>query len=669
MENKITEPGTIGIDAGGTFTDLVFLGGQSRKVLAKEKVPTDHRELLRTIEAGLDLLLRKVETEAVRSVNLATTLVTNAIVERRMRPSALVLIGYPTDLADQVERAVGGEVPWVLRIDGGHTSRGDEQMPLDTETLEKVLRALDPAIWSIAISGYFSVRNVDHELRAAEVVRRICPNAVVTCGHDLASSLDAVKRASTAALNAGLIPIVMDLLQAARQVLEIRRIQVPLTIVRGDGSLVGEAWAIRHPVEMILSGPAASGCGARFLARADQAGRCTWVADMGGTTTDIIRLDASGRPALNEEGATVGGYQTLIRAIDIDTFGLGGDSRICYRSGHQLLMGPRRVQPLCVTASEYPELLAELRTLLEEGACGEPLVLLLDGGGDFEGPEKALLEKLRDGPHLAQTLLRGTSSAVVGRMLVEELERAGAIRFSGFTPTDALHLSGRLDKWNGEASRLGAALLRAQYGETEEALLTEISRAVTERMGLALLKKSFASVCPNLTEKSEGGKLLLAALDHAAFGREGGVVGLNAMLVGVGAPAWAFVPQVGNCLGERAVLPEHGEVAGAVGAASGTFFLEYTVRIVPNEDGTCRTHGPFGVRDYELLEEAVEKTDRALIPWLLERARAAGVTAPQVECRRRDEEAWIRGGSQKLYLWTELSYHVLEADPLAPVAG
>ena len=93
-ENKIKTPGIIGIDAGGTYTDLAFISSEDWSVQARVKTPTNHDDMVKTIEEGLDLILENIDAAAICSFNLATTLATNAIVENKLRKAALILIGY-----------------------------------------------------------------------------------------------------------------------------------------------------------------------------------------------------------------------------------------------------------------------------------------------------------------------------------------------------------------------------------------------------------------------------------------------------------------------------------------------------------------------------------------------------------------------------------------------
>ena len=128
--------------------------------------------------------------------------------------------------------------------------------------------------------------------------------------------------------------------------LAARSIAAPLMVVRGDGALVSAAFARQRPIETILSGPAASLVGARHMTGLDNA----VVSDIGGTTTDVAVLD-HGRPRLDPEGATVGGFRTMVEAVAMRTFGLGGDSEVALEDGAlnpKILLGPRRLVPLAL---------------------------------------------------------------------------------------------------------------------------------------------------------------------------------------------------------------------------------------------------------------------------------------------------------------------------------
>ena len=175
----------------------------------------------------------------------------------------------------------------------------------------------------------------------------------VTCSHELSSKFGGPRRALTTLLNARLVSMIDRLIGACEGFLNTRGIDAPMMVVRGDGALISAAEARLRPIETILSGPAASLVGARHLTGLDNA----VVSDIGGTTTDVAVLD-QGRPRLDAEGAVVGGFRTMVEAVAMRTFGLGGDSevRINDRGLEATIdLGPRRFLPLSLAAAQHEE--------------------------------------------------------------------------------------------------------------------------------------------------------------------------------------------------------------------------------------------------------------------------------------------------------------------------
>jgi N-methylhydantoinase A/oxoprolinase/acetone carboxylase beta subunit len=171
----------------------------------------------------------------------------------------------------------------------------------------------------------------------------------VSCSHHLSARLNGPKRSLTAVLNARLIGLIDRLITRARSRLRELGVTAPLMVVRGDGALISAEFALERPIETILSGPAASIVGARWMTGA----RDALVSDIGGTTTDIALL-RDGRPAIDPDGARVGAYRTMVEAVAMRTTGLGGDSEVHFvteglRSG--LRLGPRRVLPTALIAT------------------------------------------------------------------------------------------------------------------------------------------------------------------------------------------------------------------------------------------------------------------------------------------------------------------------------
>jgi len=155
----------------------------------------------------------------------------------------------------------------------------------------------------------------------------------VVCGHELSVRLNYVERANSAVLNARLLPLIKELLQAAGESLRQRGIDATLMVVKGDGTLISEQVACQRPVETILSGPAASVNGAQVLTGQKQA----VVVDIGGTTTDTAMLE-NGTIRISERGASVAGWRTAVDAAKLTTIGLGGDSHLDFTADRKLVL-------------------------------------------------------------------------------------------------------------------------------------------------------------------------------------------------------------------------------------------------------------------------------------------------------------------------------------------
>jgi N-methylhydantoinase A/oxoprolinase/acetone carboxylase beta subunit len=339
-------------------TDAVAPDGQRRVVAASPDHTLGPLHWARRGDPrGAGEIARRRATRTFRSCGF-TTLATNAVVENRFSSICTILVGFDERMVERSLRRGGGGV--VVRVAGGHDATGEEAEPLDEAAVDAAVAEFGAQVEAFAVASMFSVRNPSHERRVRERIRAACGKPV-TCSHELSSQLDAPKRALTAALNARLTPQIAHLLEALRRVLERESITAPVMIVKGDGTLMRAEVALEYPVETVLSGPAASVVGAGFLART--AGLP--VADMGGTTTDVA-IVLAGRPIVRAEGAVIGGWRTMIEAIDVHTCGLGGDSEVSFDRERRLAVGPRKTMPLSLLATRFPEGLGELTVLAAE---------------------------------------------------------------------------------------------------------------------------------------------------------------------------------------------------------------------------------------------------------------------------------------------------------------
>ena len=434
----------LGVDTGGTYTDAIIYDEGSNSLLAKAKAPTTHDDLAVGIGQAIERVLAagSVDPSAIGFVSLSTTLATNALVEGRGRPAALVMIGFEEAVLDRggLREAIGRDS--VVMVAGGHTPHGAEAEPLDTEALAAAVTEIAPSVDGFAVTSQFSVRNADHEIAARDLIRERT-GLPVTCSHELADELDGPKRSVTALLNARMIALIDELVSTTTEVLDLQGIGAPIMVVRGNGSLVSADFVRERPVETILSGPAASLLGAAHLVGEKDA----IISDIGGTTTDIAAL-RDGRFDLGARGATVGGHRTMVEAVAMATHGLGGDSEVLLADralGADLVVGPRRVVPLVVTAQSHGDFLqSQLRrqlnadTLPQEWSTVFLQPTAKAAEASLDRVERQLMERIGDQIVAADTVVEGSRSALATRRLAA----SGVLRMSAFTPTDASHVLG-----------------------------------------------------------------------------------------------------------------------------------------------------------------------------------------------------------------------------------
>ena len=600
----------LGLDTGGTYTDAVLVDADQR-IVASAKSLTTHHNLIEGLRGAVSQVLSE-SFQPVSLVSLSTTLATNALVEGRGRPVCLVLIGYrPEQLKRaKLQQALGGD-PHVF-LNGGHDASGTAVCELDTAALTEYVKSVDAGVEAYAISSLFSVRNPEHEIQARDLVTSLTGKPV-SCGHSLSSGLDAPRRALTALLNARLIPLISSLLDASLTLLAEKSVNAPLMVVKGDGSLVSAEVAQASPVETILSGPAASVVGAQFLCDKP----AVVVSDMGGTTTDIAII-RNGEPRLSPNGATVGGWQTMVEAVDVRTFGLGGDSRIVYdREQRDFTVGPERVMPLSLLCKNHPELKATLEQQLElpfsTTHSAEFVFAHAADPVDLTLQQQELWEKIKASPLDVQTLF---NDQTLDRAL-NRLTQRGIVLRAGFTPSDASHLLGLQTGWDSEGAELGARLLMryasANLGiayDSVEAFAQAMVDKVARLSAMAVMETVATS---SLLEKSRFQKSLSHSQkafiagtfvddQHADIKMQ---VSINFPIVALGAPVASYYPKAAHWLGTEAILNTEGSVANALGAVVGTVRQQQQLLITPASGRRVNVHYPHGTQEYDSLEAAV----------------------------------------------------------------
>jgi N-methylhydantoinase A/oxoprolinase/acetone carboxylase beta subunit len=474
-------------------------------------------------------------------------------------------------------------------------------------------------------------------------------------------------------LNAGLTGLVQRLCQAATAALTDRGIAAPLLIVGSDGSVMSAEVAVERPIETILSGPAASLAGAAHLL-ASPSGlppRLT-VADVGGTTTDI-GVVVDGRPGVSESGATVGGHRTMVEAVEVNTIGLGGDSlvELNLRGTPELLIGPRRVRPLSDLALDERALVLDalhrVRLPYRSGATTFVRPRPVTGvGHPLSEREAALLDRL-EASNGWQPLV-DVAERRLDRENLDRLIDKGRVAVAGFTPTDAALVVGLApphgvftDRGDGDLSAaIEAAAVLASASTTQgepvagsgDDLARWVVDEVARRTAEAVLATNLAAdqLDPDLVDQP----LIREMLDrrhreltgHDPAGQRHALsisVAPQGPLVGLGAGSNTYHPQAAALLRVPTVSPEHGPVAGAVGAAVGAIRVTAKATITQPSRGQYRVHLPGSGDDRGDLQPAIDEAVALLTKEVERQARRAGAAEVSVTTDVTERTAEVGG--------------------------
>ena len=582
----------LGIDTGGTYTDGVLMEYETRRVLATCKRLTTRRDF----SIGIANVIDGIQIEdpsAIRMVSISTTLATNAIAERKGRRVALLLIGYDPELVATFRLARRFATPEFHFFEGGHDLYGRERADLDLPGILATVDRIKDRVDAIAVSGYFSPLNPDHENRACRAITSVCDLPVVL-GHQLSTRLDSVQRATTAALNASLLAVLHDFIISARRAMERRGISAPLMVVRGDGTLMTDEFAARTPVETIHSGPAASAIGGRVLSGLDDA----LVVDVGGTTTDLAMV-LDGQVAVEADGATVGDYRTSVQAARLLSIALGGDSHITSAREGGIAVGPERVLPLAQLAADHPEVGRRLKALTRRQPAQstqdrldhwylmrEPQAGLISTARDM-----ALVDLLRRGPQPVADILKRLDVLHVGQLGAADLLRQEVIGRAGLTLTDVMHVEGSFDAWDREAAAAALETFARGCRRGPDEVRALIWRRVTELAVHAIVTFLSGKRLPPPgtldadTDTDIGPWFFRNSLEHSHPLLDTSVR-LRHPIIGIGAAAGLVLAPVAAALGAELILPEHFEVANALGAVAGTVMVTEEILVYPRFDAT-----------------------------------------------------------------------------------
>ena len=637
----------LGIDTGGTFTDAVLVDDQ-KHIVAAEKSLTTRFDLTIGIGDVIDKL-SKAMLARVSMVSLSTTLTTNSVVEDLGAPVCVLLPGYNEAQVKQSGLLEILPAQLVVILEGGFDAVGQEHQPLNLEYARKAIVKLQDQVSAFAISSMFGTRNSSHENALKSMVTELTGMPVI-CGYELASSLGAPRRALTAALNARMVPPVKELIASVTEILERHQIDAPLMIVKGDGSLASMDNAIEKPIGTVLSGPAASVIGACELSGLKNA----IVADMGGTTTDIA-IVRNGQPELCKDGAIIGDWQPMIEAVRVNSVGLGGDSEVRFGGHKGLTIGPRRVVPTSLLAHLYPEVIPKLESQLNSmvSARSNRFVMRLENNQallkQLNSVEREAWESLSDAPAELDAIVLGNREFA---RAMARLKRLGLAIYSGFTPTDAVHVLGINSHWDAHAAELSARIWMRQmrylygYGRWDADDFEQACRQVYELVQ-STISRTLIEVGLNESEFSGNTRvsgvteiLTKMVLDKGRQPHRNPLFKLEFAsdypIVAVGAPAASYYRDVAESLQIGLHLPQHADVANAFGAVMGSVIQRAQVTVTQPQFGTFCLFNNDQPQQFGTLAAARQCAEDIVMKEAERKAIDAGARNPQVTLSYED---------------------------------
>jgi len=422
----------VGVDVGGTFTDLVYMepGGGDVRIA---KVPTTPGNQAEGFMAALGEA--KADLEQITNISHGTTTTTNALLERKLSKCGLITTKGFRDVLELGRRTrprpyglIGSFVPLVPRelrfeVPERMDAEGHIVTPLDEDALRGAVRELVAAgCEALVVHFLHSYRNPVHEKRAVEVAREIWPNGYITAGHAILSEYREYERGVTATVNACVQPVLKRYLENLRSQLADGGFRYDLLVMQGNGGSVSSGVAAEEAVKTVMSGPASGVMAAAATARA--AGIDNLITfDTGGTSCDV-GLVQGGVPDVTSEMELEYAMPIHVPMVDVHTIGAGGGSIAFVNEAGMLQVGPESAGaepgPICYGRGGARPTITDANLLL--GRL-DPAGLLGVAG---EAPMQAVRDAItRD---ICQPLGLGLEAAAAAVIDIGNDRMAGAIR-------------------------------------------------------------------------------------------------------------------------------------------------------------------------------------------------------------------------------------------------
>ncbi|MGR4065233.1 MAG: hydantoinase/oxoprolinase family protein [Vulcanimicrobiaceae bacterium] len=326
----------LGIDVGGTFTDVVAVDASTRELVASVKVPTTHgasEGVAAGIVAGIERILRDANVAAadVAFIAHSTTQATNALLEGDVASVGILGLYQPLNAWIAIRQMRFGAMelaPGIAFAPSFAFARSDDALAMR----EAVDALLAGGAQTVAVSEPFGVDAAQGEEIAASYART--RGAPATSGHDVSSTYGLRARTRTAAINAAILPKMLRTARMTREAVESAAIAAPLMVMRSDGGVMDVREIERRPILTLLSGPAAGVAGALLH---EQVSDGIFI-EVGGTSSDCSAIRA-GQPQMHP--ARIGGHRTMLQTLDVRTLAIAGGSMTRAGAGGIVDAGPR----------------------------------------------------------------------------------------------------------------------------------------------------------------------------------------------------------------------------------------------------------------------------------------------------------------------------------------
>ncbi|MGH1361690.1 MAG: hydantoinase/oxoprolinase family protein [Burkholderiaceae bacterium] len=432
MTGRISSGQAVGVDVGGTFTDLVLLDQTTRQVRLAKVPSTLDNQAFGVLSALADA---KAQLPSIDLIVHGTTTTTNAVLERKLSRCGLITTRGFRDVLELGRRTrpqaygmTGQFTPVIprdlrLEVSQRHDAQGEEVAPLDEAQVRAAARQLLAAgCESVVIHFLHAYANPAHERRAGEIVRELWPNNYVTLAHQLLSESREFERGVTAAINASVQPLLERYIDRLVAELGSQGYAGEVLVVNGNGGMVSSRTVAREAAKTVMSGPASGVMAAAYTGR--RAGRRNLITyDMGGTSTDVA-LIRNAEPSVSNEIEVEYAMPVHVPMVDVRTVGAGGGSIARVNAAGLLEVGPQSAGadpgPVCYGRGGTEPTLTDANLLL--GRFNPDRLKSVDGG-DALATVADIFERL-----IAQPLGVDAIAAAAAVVRLGNTRMAGAIR-------------------------------------------------------------------------------------------------------------------------------------------------------------------------------------------------------------------------------------------------